>query len=81
MVKSYTRVSTSSNLARMFKDYASSLDFALRRRNVGIMSVDVDIDEIRELVNDLWAIHDQYPVDDDENSDLGDVNVDDDEEP
>jgi hypothetical protein len=79
-VKSYSRASTSINLARMFKGYASFLDSSLRRRTVGVMSVDIDIDETRELVNDLWAIHDRYPVEGDD-LDLGDVNVDDDEEP
>lgn len=43
------------------------------------MSADIEIDEIRELVNDLWVIHDQYPVEE-ENNDLGDEIIDDDEE-
>lgn len=63
----------------MFKEYASFLDRSLRRRTASIMSADIDIDEIRELVNDLWVIHDQYPVEE-ENNDLGDEIIDDDEE-
>lgn len=63
----------------MFKEYASFLDKSLRRRTASIMSADIEIDEIRELVNDLWVIHDQYPVEE-ENNDLGDEIIDDDEE-
>lgn len=63
----------------MFKEYASFLDRSLRRRTASIMSADIEIDEIRELVNDLWVIHDQYPVEE-ENNDLGDEIIDDDEE-
>lgn len=71
-VKMLSRLSTSYDLAHMFKDYASFLDTSLRRRTAGIMSMDVDVDEIRDLVNDLWTIHDRYPAGGDDST-MGDV--------
>jgi len=57
-----SRLSTSAGLAHMFKEYASSVDASWRRRSAGIMSMDIDTDDIVELISDLWTIYDSYPV-------------------
>jgi hypothetical protein len=57
-----SRLSTSNGLAQLFKGYASFTDASFRRRTAGMMSMGIDIDEIRELVNDLWNIHDSFPA-------------------
>lgn len=73
-----SRLSTTSNLADLFKGHASFVDTSLRRRSAGVMSMGVDTDELRELVNELWTIHDRYPVNGG-GSDLGDVGGSDDD--
>ncbi|KAF9446263.1 tubulin nucleotide-binding domain-like protein [Macrolepiota fuliginosa MF-IS2] len=65
-----SRLSTSSNLEHMFKNYASFIEASLRRRTAGVMSMGIDTDDIRELINDLWSAHDRYPTNG-EGSDLG----------
>lgn len=57
-----SRLSTSNGLAHLFKGYASLIDASLRRRTAGVLSMGFDADDIRELTNDLWIIHDSYPA-------------------
>lgn len=45
----------------MFADYAKVAQTCVDRRKIGILPGLVDsLDDIKELVNDLWTIHDGY---------------------
>ncbi|KXN85944.1 Protein DML1 [Leucoagaricus sp. SymC.cos] len=70
-----SRLSTSNGLAQRFKGYASFVDASLRRRAPGLLSVGIDLEDIRELVSDLWSIYDSYPADSQE-PESGDVESD-----
>lgn len=72
VVNILSRLSTSNDLAHMFKNYASFVDASIRRRTAGITSMGIDLDDMRELANDLWTIHDGYPAGGDD-SDSGDI--------
>ncbi|SJL14424.1 uncharacterized protein ARMOST_17881 [Armillaria ostoyae] len=65
-VEMFSSVSTSSGTARMFADYAKFVDSTLRRRTLGVVSD--EIDDLKELANDLWTVHDNFSTDDDEES-------------
>ncbi|KAK0472500.1 mtDNA inheritance protein Dml1 [Armillaria novae-zelandiae] len=65
-VETFSSVSTSSGTARMFADYAKFVDSTLRRRTLGVVSD--EIDDLKELANDLWTVHDNFSTDGDEES-------------
>lgn len=65
-VEMFSSVSTSSGTARMFADYAKFVDSTLRRRTLGVVSD--EIDDLKELANDLWTVHDNFSTDSDEES-------------
>ncbi|KAG7443782.1 mtDNA inheritance protein Dml1 [Guyanagaster necrorhizus] len=56
-VETFSSVSTSSGTARMFADYAKFVDSTLRRRTLDVVVPD-DIDDLKELANDLWTVCD-----------------------
>ncbi|KAK0472827.1 mtDNA inheritance protein Dml1 [Armillaria luteobubalina] len=65
-VEMFSSVSTSSGTARMFADYAKFVDSTLRRRTLGVVSDEMD--DLKELANDLWTVHDNFSTDGDEES-------------
>ncbi|KAJ3800617.1 Misato segment II tubulin-like domain-containing protein [Lentinula aff. detonsa] len=57
----FSSLSTSSSTAEMFSEYATYLQACVDRRKTGILPGLVETsDDIKELVNDLWTIHDGY---------------------
>ncbi|KAJ3806431.1 Misato segment II tubulin-like domain-containing protein [Lentinula aff. lateritia] len=57
----FTTLSANSRTAEMFADYAKVAQTCVDRRKIGILPGLVDsLDDIKELVNDLWTIHDGY---------------------
>jgi hypothetical protein len=56
-------ISNDTGTARMFSGYAEYIHNTLRR---GGVDVGLETDELRELENDLWTMHDSYPVNNDE---------------
>jgi hypothetical protein len=54
-------LTSTSRTAALFKSYASFVEHAVRRNaDVGVL----ERDELRELVADLWTVHDGYADDD-----------------
>lgn len=56
-------ISNTTGTAQLFSGYAEYIRNALRR---GSVDVGLETDELRELENDLWTMHDSYPVNNDE---------------
>lgn len=52
---------TGSGTAKMFSTYAQFLQTA-QRSGFSCSSVGLETDEVRELIDDLWALHDGYSV-------------------
>ena len=61
-VESYTSISTSSAISTMFEDYAIFTDKCINRRTSTAL-IDVSIDDLKDLANDLWTIHDNFSED------------------
>ncbi|TFK19554.1 tubulin nucleotide-binding domain-like protein [Coprinopsis marcescibilis] len=61
--KGISALSTSDSLASFLKGYASFAEEQLRRKSAAALNL-VDIDDLRELVQDLWSIHDTYSLED-----------------
>lgn len=57
-VKGVASLSTTGRLSGLFKRYATFAETCLSRRAQAALDCGVDLDELRELVNDLWTIHD-----------------------
>jgi hypothetical protein len=62
-VEGYTSISTSSAISTMFKDYAIFTDKCINRRISTTAVIDVSLDELKDLANDLWTIHDNFSED------------------
>ena len=58
-VESYTSISTSSATSTMFKDYALFTDKCINRRTSSAL-IDISLDDLKDLANDLWTIHDNF---------------------
>ena len=56
---SFSSVTTSSSSASLFSTYALSIEKCLKRRPVA-EAVGIDIDELKELANGLWSLHDNF---------------------
>ncbi|KAJ4490746.1 mtDNA inheritance protein Dml1 [Lentinula aciculospora] len=57
----FTSLSANSRIAQMFADYANFAQACVNRRKTGILPGLVEnSDDIKELVNDLWTLHDGY---------------------
>ena len=50
-------ISNNNGAAKMFSMYAECIQQVLR----GGVDVGLETDELRELENDLWSLHDSYP--------------------
>jgi hypothetical protein len=46
----------------MFEDYAIFTDKCINRRTP-IALIDVSLDDLKDLANDLWTIHDNFSED------------------
>lgn len=57
--ESYTSISTSSATSTMFEDYALFTDKCINRRTSAAL-MDVSLDDLKDLANDLWTIHDNF---------------------
>ncbi|EAU87470.2 hypothetical protein CC1G_02229 [Coprinopsis cinerea okayama7 len=64
-VKGISSLTTRTTLAPFFKQYAAFVDDCLRRKNATALGMGLDLDELREVGNDLWSIHDNYSENDD----------------
>jgi len=51
-------LSTSSNLTALFEDYAVFIDKCIKRRTTSLTAIDISLDDLKELANDLWTMHD-----------------------
>ena len=58
-VESYTSLSTSSAISKMFEDYAVFIDKCINRRTSAAL-IDFSLDDLKDLANDLWTIHDNF---------------------
>ena len=61
-VESYTSISTSSATSTMFESYALFADKCINRR-ISTALIDVSLDDLKDLANDLWTIHDNFSED------------------
>jgi protein misato len=61
-VESYSSISTSSAISTMFEDYATFTDNCINRRT-SVALIDVSLDDLKDLANDLWTIHDNFSED------------------
>lgn len=62
-------LTTGTKTASMIKGYASYLEEYVRQRGPGIGDLgaeEYDIDDLKELVHDLWGMHDNCGMVDDE---------------
>lgn len=70
---SFSSLTTSSAMARIFSRYAAFVE-RLRKRPSAAAAIDfLDVDDWRELANDLWTLHDNYggELDDGESDEFG----------
>lgn len=56
---SFSSIATSSSSATLLSAYAISIETCLKRRPVE-EAVGIDKDELKELANDLWSLHDNF---------------------
>jgi len=54
----FSSLSTSNNVAMSFKEYALFIENCVKRRTTITASIDISVDDLKELANDLWTIHD-----------------------
>lgn len=60
----FTSLTTNSDTGEMFGDYAKFIQVCVDRRKTGILTGLVEnLDDMKELVNDLWTIRDGYSTD------------------
>ena len=59
-VKAYTSISTSSATSETFESYALFIDKCINRRSSAVALMDVSSDDLKDLANDLWTIHDNF---------------------
>ncbi|KAF8957165.1 mtDNA inheritance protein Dml1 [Flammula alnicola] len=54
----YSSISASSNTGKSFEEYALLLDKCVKGRTPSIASLDISLDDLKELANELWTMHD-----------------------
>lgn len=52
-------------MAQLFRDQARLIQRCIQRRTSAVTHIGLDIDELKELGNDLWGIHDNFSGDTD----------------
>jgi hypothetical protein len=55
----FSSISTTSATAQLFSGYATSIETCLSRK-FAVESIGIDGDELKELANDLWTLHDNF---------------------
>lgn len=55
----FSSLSTTSSTAKLFSRYATSIETCLSRK-FALESIGSDADELKELANDLWTLHDNF---------------------
>lgn len=65
VVQSYTSLTNSSNVSRDLEKYALFVEGCVKRRGPVIASLDVPLDDLKDLANDLWTMHDNSAVEND----------------
>lgn len=51
-------ITTSTKTARRFERYATFIDKSIKRQPYTALSMGLNSDDMKELANDLWSIHD-----------------------
>ncbi|KDR78071.1 hypothetical protein GALMADRAFT_245054 [Galerina marginata CBS 339.88] len=54
----YSSLSSSGNTAKIFEKYALFIENGAKRRTASMSSINISLDDLKELVNDLWTMHD-----------------------
>ena len=54
----FSSISMSKNTSRRFERYATFIDKCTKRQPHMALSMGLTSDDMRELANDLWSIHD-----------------------
>lgn len=54
----FSSMSTSSNTAKYLEGYALFMEKSAQRHTTAIASMDISLDDLKDLANDLWTIHD-----------------------
>lgn len=62
-VEAYTSISTSSATSKMFESYALFTDKCVNHRTSAVTLIDISLDDLKDLANDLWTIHDNFSED------------------
>jgi len=57
----FSSLSISSNLTVLLEGYALFIDKCIKRRTTSLSAVDISLDDLKELANDLWTMHDNSP--------------------
>lgn len=58
-VKGTASLSSTKRMSGLFKSYASFAEECAKKRvQAALSDCGIDLDELRELTSDLWAIHD-----------------------
>jgi hypothetical protein len=52
----FSSMATSTRTAKLFAAYAAFATDCVKRNTLG----SVDVDELREIANDLWTLHDNF---------------------
>lgn len=55
----FSSIASSSSTGTLFSTYAISIEGCLKRGPIA-ETVGMDKDELRELANDLWSLHDNF---------------------
>jgi hypothetical protein len=63
----FSSLSTSSNLTTLLEGYAMFIDQCIKRRTTSLTAIDISLDDLKELANDLWTMHDNSSQETDEN--------------
>jgi hypothetical protein len=56
----FSSITTSSQTADLFFEYSTFIENCVKRKSAVHVTVGLDMDEMKDLVNDLWTLHDNY---------------------
>ncbi|PPQ91103.1 hypothetical protein CVT25_013141 [Psilocybe cyanescens] len=62
-VEVYSSLSSSSNTSKIFEKYALFIETCIKRRTTSTASIDIHLDDLKDLANDLWTMHDNSSED------------------
>lgn len=61
----FSSISTTSATSELFSAYISVIEGCIKQRR-GVETTGLDGDELKELANDLWTMHDNFTEGEDE---------------